>query len=56
LTEEDRLAIHRRYYDRLRSGETVAGIAADFKIARQWLAKVAREVELTRRGASDEAV
>jgi hypothetical protein len=54
LSPGDRLDIHHRYYNRLRSGETVTEIAADYDVARQWVAHVAREVEQENARRSDQ--
>jgi hypothetical protein len=53
LSPGDRLDIHHRYYNRLRSGETVSEIAADYEVARQWVAHVAKEVEQENARRSD---
>jgi len=37
--------IHRRYFDRLRSGETVRGIAEEFGVTRQHVLRIVRRYE-----------
>lgn len=45
LTDSDRLEIHRRYYGRLKTKETVTGIAECFNISRLWVRQTAEAVE-----------
>lgn len=54
LSAGDRLDIHHRYYERLRTGEKVCEIATDYGIARQYVLKVAREVEKGKAPSSDQ--
>lgn len=49
LTDEDRKGIHERFFARLKTSETVSSIADHFGITRQWVRRVAREVEAERK-------